>query len=241
MKNGHNLRVVLFDLDGTLLLNSRSPAEQFILYCSRLGHTFNADTPRRLERWEHEYWSKRHQVEADLAEHGKDRFWLAYNIQQLQYLGVNGPVENYAAQIDAWFRDEYVEAAIVPDDVRPTLTRLRDSGLTVGLVSNRSTSLETVTAENGLTDLFDFTLSAGEADSWKPDPGIFNRALQIAQATPETSVYVGDNYYADIVGARGAGLTPILVDRRGVFPDADCRVIREIGELESLTNFGVLP
>ena len=29
---------------------------------------------------------------------------------------------------------------------------------------------------------------------------------------------------ADIVGARNAGLTPILIDRRNIFPDADCRI-----------------
>ncbi len=232
------VRAILFDLDGTLLLDSRSPAEQFILFCNRLGQAFDPDAHRRLERWQHEYWSKRHQVEADLAEHGQDRFWLAYSVQQMQFLGVNGPLDEYAAKIDIWFRDEYIFTPAVPDDVRPTLTQLRDSGIIVGLVSNRTTPLDAVTAEHNIADLFDFTLSAGEAESWKPDLGIFNRAVQMANATAETSIYVGDNYFADIVGARGAGLIPVLVDRRDVFPDADCRVIREIGELENLANSG---
>src|SRR6185503_17232227 len=106
-------------------------------------------------------------------------FWLAYNTRQLECLGVAGPLEDHARQIDAWFRDEYVYTPVVPDDVPPTLTHLRESGITVGLVSNRSTPLGTITMENGLAGLFDFTLSAGEAASWKPEPGIFNQAIRM--------------------------------------------------------------
>lgn len=227
-------RALLFDLDGTLLLDSRSPVDQFLIFCERLGHAFNGDTARRLERWQHEYWATRRQVEADLAEHGQDRFWLAYNLKQLEFLGVAGPLGDYAGKIDAWFRDEYVYTPVVPEDVRPTLTGLRDSGFTLGLVSNRATPLGAIAAEHGLADLFDFTLSAGETASWKPERAIFTRAVELAGAAPAASVYVGDNYFADVVGARNAGLVPILIDRRRVFPDVDCRVIRQIGELKEL-------
>ncbi|MBM4423959.1 MAG: HAD family hydrolase [Chloroflexi bacterium] len=227
-------RAILFDLDGTLLLSDHSPAEQFILFCARLGHLFDDDAPRRLERWQHEYWSKRHQVDADLAEHGKDKFWLAYSVQQMQFLGVSGPLDDYSLKLEEWFRDEFIHTPVVPDDVRPTLTHLHNSGITLGLVSNRASPLDTVTAEIGLTDLFDFTLSAAQAASWKPEAEIFLKAVHLAKATPDTAVYIGDNYFADIVGARNAGLIPILIDRRNIFPDADCRIIRGIGELMSL-------
>jgi putative hydrolase of the HAD superfamily len=225
------LKAVLFDLDGTVLLDARSPVEQFLLFCQRLGHACNGDTARRLERWQHEYWATRQQVEADLTEHGQEKFWLAYNVRQLEFVGMAGPLDDHARKIDSWFRDEYVSTPLVPDDVRPTLTYLRDLGLTLGLVSNRTTALAALAAENGLDHLFHFTLSAGEAASWKPDPGIFNQAVQRAAATPQTCAYVGDNYFADVLGARGAGLVPILVDRRNIFPEADCRIIKSIGEL----------
>jgi FMN phosphatase YigB (HAD superfamily) len=50
---------------------------------------------------------------------------------------------------------------------------------------------------------------------------------------PET-VYVGDNYYADILGARRAGLQPVLYDPNLIFPDADCATIRSFDELISI-------
>ena len=53
--------------------------------------------------------------------------------------------------------------------------------------------------------------------------------LQAGQA-----IYVGDNYYADVVGARRAGVRPVLFDPEAVFTEADCTVIRSIGELNLL-------
>jgi HAD superfamily hydrolase (TIGR01509 family) len=223
--------VFLFDLDGTLLLDQHSPIEQFISYCARLGHSLNGDTPARLERWQLEYWSHHDEVEAQISVEGREQFWINYNIHQLKFLNIDGPLDEYAIKIDGWFRTEYVYKPFIAPDVRPTLTHLRDSGATVGLVSNRSTPLEAVTQEHGLADLFHFTLSAGEAKAYKPKPDIFHKALQMAGASPESAVYVGDNYYADIVGSRKAGLTPILIDRRDIFPEADCRKIKAIAEL----------
>jgi FMN phosphatase YigB (HAD superfamily) len=45
---------------------------------------------------------------------------------------------------------------------------------------------------------------------------------------------VGDNYYADVIGAQRAGLPAVLVDAEDIFPEADCSVINEIGQLTGL-------
>ena len=44
---------------------------------------------------------------------------------------------------------------------------------------------------------------------------------------------MGDNFYADVLGARRGGLIPVLYDRRGVFPDPGCATIRSFDELEA--------
>jgi len=49
--------------------------------------------------------------------------------------------------------------------------------------------------------------------------------------TPVEAAYVGDNYYADVVGARRAGLTPVLYDPRGIFPDPGCASIVSFDQL----------
>ena len=83
----------------------------------------------------------------------------------------------------------------------------------------------------GLDGIFEFTLAAGEIGIWKPDPAIFDKVLEMEGLQADRCVYVGDNYYADVVSARGAGLTPVLLDPKGVFPDADCKVIGRLPEL----------
>ena len=75
---------------------------------------------------------------------------------------------------------------------------------------------------------------AAEVDAWKPDPRIFNRALELTASDPEKVIYVGDNFFADVVGAKNAGLQPVLLDEDGIFPDAGCLVIGRLGELIDL-------
>jgi predicted HAD superfamily phosphohydrolase YqeG len=47
-------------------------------------------------------------------------------------------------------------------------------------------------------------------------------------------MYIGDNYFADIVGSRRAGLLPVLYDPISLFPDADCAIIKSLAEIPSL-------
>ena len=87
---------------------------------------------------------------------------------------------------------------------------------------------------HGLTEFFDFSLAAGEVDIYKPEPGIFEHALRRANVRARETVYVGDNYFADVIGARRAGLQPVLFDPNGIFADADCAKIKSFDELISV-------
>jgi putative hydrolase of the HAD superfamily len=77
-------------------------------------------------------------------------------------------------------------------------------------------------------------MAGGEVDSYKPEPGIFEHALQRGNVTAQETIYIGDNYFADVVGARRAGLRPVLYDPQGVFPGADCTTIKSFDELKSI-------
>ena len=66
---------------------------------------------------------------------------------------------------------------------------------------------------------------------WKPEPHIFVHACERLNVIPTEAVYVGDNYYADVVGARRAGLQPVLYDPRGIFPEPGCATIKSFDEL----------
>ncbi|MEP7356301.1 MAG: HAD family hydrolase [Anaerolineales bacterium] len=226
---------VLFDLDGTLRHNVPAGHDTLVEFLKELGHDVAPDRIPESHRWTHRYWSIDPERLADMAElgDGTPQFWARQSARQLAVLGIEGDLPAIAAEISRLFEERYKPAHHVPDDVIPTLRRLHDLGYKVGLVSNRDEPLEAIVAELGLADFFVFTLSAGQAQSWKPHPAIFTQALALAGCPPETTVYVGDNYYADVEGARAAGLLPILIDPDGFFPNPGCPVIRSLGELES--------
>jgi HAD superfamily hydrolase (TIGR01549 family) len=239
---GGGISTVLFDLDGTLRHSNPNGFEAFAGFLAELGHPLAAERLKAGHRWVHYYWGISPELMADIRELGDDtpEFWRRHTERQLRAVGVDGELADLTDQIGRLFEARYRPAHLVPTDVIPTLRRLRELGYTVGLVSNRRDPLAALCAELGLDDHFQFTLSAGEAASFKPDPGIFLKAVELAGCTPETAAYVGDNYYADVVGARAAGLSPILIDPLGIFPDAGCATIRYLRELEAtLTQISV--
>lgn len=71
-------------------------------------------------------------------------------------------------------------------------------------------------------------------NAFKPDKLIFDHALKLAGTSASETMYIGDNYFADVVGSRRAGLIPVLYDPGSLFPDADCAAIKSFAELYEL-------
>jgi putative hydrolase of the HAD superfamily len=87
---------------------------------------------------------------------------------------------------------------------------------------------------------FDHVILAGELRLVKPDPKIFQHAMQLAQVTPAESVMVGDRFNRDIVGAHAAGMRAVWVNVRDEDEPAGARpaeaTIASIGELPAALN-----
>jgi putative hydrolase of the HAD superfamily len=214
------IRTVLFDLDGTLKFSHPSGLEAFLQFSAELGLTLCAEAQRNVERWTHAYWAGKHNGYARAAP-DPEAFWLNYTRGMLTAAGVEDTF-TYTPAIVRAFNERYHSEPYIPAQAHTVLRALRDKGYTLGLVSNREGDLAPLAAELGLGDYFHFTLSGGQANSWKPDARIFLLACQMAHTAPDECLYVGDNYYADVLGAQAAGLVPILLDPHGIFPDANC-------------------
>jgi putative hydrolase of the HAD superfamily len=98
-------------------------------------------------------------------------------------------------------------------DAEPTLSRLRDRGLRLIVVSNWDCSLSTVLERCGLAGLIDGAISSAEAGARKPDPAIFAAALELASCEAAEALHVGDTREDDLDGARAAGIRALLIDR----------------------------
>jgi putative hydrolase of the HAD superfamily len=101
-----------------------------------------------------------------------------------------------------------------PDAV-PALRELRERGLRLVAVSNWDCSLPQVLERCGLGELLDGAVSSAVAGARKPDPAIFQPALELAEVVPDEALHVGDTTEEDVDGARAAGIRPLLIDRDG--------------------------
>jgi len=162
-------------------------------------------------------------------------FWLKFSRRHLEFLGApEDYLEELALILTEKMEVTYQPEDYISDDVLPTLEALRNSGYQLGLVSNRSHSIKDLLKELGLDKIFHIALTAGEVGLWKPDPGLFDHVLKFLDATPQETVYVGDNYYADVLGSRAAALIPVLFDPQGIYPAPGCPAIRTMSDLQVL-------
>jgi HAD superfamily hydrolase (TIGR01549 family) len=232
----NHFKAILFDLDGTLRHHLPSGDEVFVEYLKTIGVKFSADDELRAVRWEHFYFANSPEIQAD-KEAFKDgpEFWVNFSTRRLVALGIpQSQAAELAPDVSAHMEKNYKPEVHVPGEVPPVLQQLKDAGYTLGVVSNRDEPYREELKNLNLDSYFHFSLAAGEVNSFKPDPRIFAHGLELAGASAQETMYIGDNYYADIVGSRRAGLTPVLYDPIDIFPDAGCAVIKSFDELHDL-------
>ncbi len=118
------------------------------------------------------------------------------------------------------------------DDVLSTLKTLKGQNYILGLLTNLDRDMEPICRELGLEPYINFAVTSGEVGADKPEPPIFLAALQRSGVKAAEAVHVGDQYKLDVIGARGVGITSILIDRYGQYPDVtDCLRIHSLSGL----------
>jgi HAD superfamily hydrolase (TIGR01549 family) len=123
------------------------------------------------------------------------------------------------------------------DDVRPALSRLRELGVRVVIAGNQTPRAGDLL--RGLDLPADLIVTSGEWGVAKPQPAFFERVLEVAQAAPEETVYVGDHPANDLFPATAAGLRAAHL-RRGpwghLWADAPEVVARADWRIDSLSE-----
>jgi putative hydrolase of the HAD superfamily len=240
-------RAVLLDLDDTILDDSGAAVDSWraagAAHADLLGgHDVESvlEAIRRVGRW---YWSdpERHRIgrlDLDVA----TRHIVA---TALRDLGADLP--HAAVRIAADYRARR-DAAIAPfEDAVATVEWLRARGCRLALLTNGAAAPQRAKVERfDLARLFDVVLIEGEVGFGKPDPRIYERALD-ALALPAADTWmVGDNLEWDVAQPQRMGVFAVWVDRSGagvpagrdVKPD---RVIRRLAELRVERSAGSRP
>lgn len=153
------------------------------------GRGLRHDELRRLERG---WWRER--VAESFAALGKFPDFDAYF----------DALFSHFADPHSWIAD--VEAA-------PTLLRLKDDGLKLGVISNFDYRLCRILDGLDLTRYFDSITISSEAGFAKPRREIYDAALAHASVAAPDAMHIGDSEHLDFAPAAAIGMAAMLIDR----------------------------
>jgi HAD superfamily hydrolase (TIGR01549 family) len=177
--------------------------------------------------------AKRHldQTRTIRATNDEKRGWLYFNLI-LERAGITPSAASTAALEELHV---YHQASnlweYMPPEVLPSLRAIRDMGLKMAVVSNANGTICAAADRLGIGELVSCVLDSHTEGVEKPDARLFEIALERSGADRDTTIHVGDIYEVDVVGARAAGIRPVLLDAAGLYPDADCRRVASLPEL----------
>ncbi|KAH8912842.1 HAD-like protein [Coniochaeta sp. PMI_546] len=228
-------KVVLFDLDNTLFdhhhsLRSAISAVQE-KYPSLTGYTMKELVAKYndvLQRAYDQYLAK--SITYDETDGLKVRLFLTE-------LGLPEPTPEEITEFRAVYKPAYRASRRATPGSIETLVRLRDAGYRLAIVTNGQKEDQAAKAERiGVLHLVDRIFTSEEAGYTKPDHRIFQLAMCEMEASPRSTLMVGDSIESDIKGALGAGLSAILYsptarESRRVLFGREVPVIQEMHQL----------
>ena len=115
---------------------------------------------------------------------------------------------------------------------REALERIRQQ-YGIAVISNADGKIDAVLTRCGICDCFASITDSGTIGQEKPHPAIFAAALKEMKADPAESLYVGDVYSVDFLGARNSGMDAVLFDVAGAYRGREHPRVESLAELES--------
>src|SRR5246127_359597 len=213
-------RFIFFDVGNTLLFPNRA----------RLLAPIAAEKHPSLEEWQALERRTKQEFDQGLISSKIDHgFWWTFHTHLLNQLNA----------FDEGVRDILVENTqnsanwdqILPG-TREALERIRQR-YAIAVISNADGRIDAVLGRCGICDCFASITDSGNVGHEKPHPEIFAAARREMKADPAQSLYVGDVYSVDYIGARNAGIDAVLFDVSGAYRGRELQRVESLAELES--------
>jgi len=212
-------RFIFFDVGNALLFPNRA----------RILAPVAGEKHLSLEAWQALERRTKQEFDQGLISGNIDHgFWWTFHTHLLNQLNAfdesvrNTLVENTQSSAN-WDR-------ILPG-TREALDRIRER-YAIAVISNADGRIDAVLDRCGICDCFASITDSGNVGHEKPHPEIFAAALSGMQADPAESLYVGDVYSVDYIGARNAGMDAVLFDVSGAYRGREWPRVESLAELE---------
>lgn len=200
------IRAVIFDLGGTLIKTPPIPEVM-----KKILETLGIE--RSIEEIEQARRAAEKNVDIAKLPVLADEFWVRWNAQILEHLGICDNAMFLAVKITKlWWR--YADVELYPD-AEKTLNLLKQNGLKIGLITNGLESdVRDILPKVALTGFFDVEIASNTIGKMKPSKEVFLHALEKLKVLPHEALFVGDMIELDFKGARESGLKALLIDRK---------------------------
>jgi FMN phosphatase YigB (HAD superfamily) len=215
------VRAIFFDVGNTLLFPNR---ERIHAPLAERGFVPDSEHLRDLE------CRTKNQFDGMMTANGSTdhSFWWMFYSQLLSEIGLKDDV----------IRDQLVAAIrnsgnwdIIPPGTAEQLRAIGEH-YEIAVISNADGKIENVLQRCGIAHCFRTITDSGLVGYEKPHPEIFRQALKIMNAVPEESLYVGDVYSVDYLGATGAGMQAMLMDVPRAYRDKGVPRVETLKELQ---------
>jgi HAD superfamily hydrolase (TIGR01509 family) len=219
------IKAIFFDVGNTLLFPNR---ERIHKPLAERGFILDVERLRDLEcrtKTQFDGMMTGLITKTGSTDHG---FWWMFYSQLLSEIGLD----------DDAVRDQLVANIRNSgnwDTIRPgTAEQLHEIGerYQIAVISNADGKIEDLLQRCGIGQCFHTITDSGLVGYEKPHPEIFRHALKSMNAAPEESLYVGDVYSVDYLGATGAGLQAVLMDVPGAYRDKRVPRVESLEELQ---------
>ena len=211
---------IFFDVGNTLLFPNREVMLEPLPPAQR----------PTLDEWQALERLTKHEFDASLLEGSPDHgFWWSFHTRlltdrSLPLDGVRDAVVRNTQNSANWDQ-------ILPG-TRDALARISQR-YKIAVISNADGRIHEVLARCGIADCFQTITDSGIVGHEKPHPAVFEAALRSMDARAEQSLYVGDVYSVDYVGAKNAGMDAVLMDLSRAYVGRDVARVESLAGLEA--------
>ncbi len=217
------IKTIFFDVGNTLLFPNR---ERIHAPLTERGTICSPSQLRDLEcRIKNEFDSL--MINDGNHDHS---FWLTFYTQLFAEIGLED--DALRSQLVSNIRESANWDQILPG-TREHLLHLAER-YRIGVISNADGKIEDVLRRCSIADCFLSITDSGLVGHEKPHPEIFRQALRSLNAQPDESLYVGDVYSVDYLGATGAGMQALLMDVPGAYMEKGVPRVESLAELRTL-------
>ncbi|MEA2640180.1 MAG: putative hydrolase of the superfamily [Chloroflexota bacterium] len=215
------IRAVFFDVGGTLAYPHPSFHGLMAEVCQAHGLMVTPEDAAHAEVGVWEKIARREDAGRGYSasfERSRE-FWLWVYRTFLEDLGFPEAAQSPLPE-RLWQTFTRLESYRLFEDSLPTLQAVSGRGLILGVISNWEEWLERLIAGLGIAEFFDVVVISGVHGIEKPDPAIFQLALEKAGVRPEEAIHIGDSPRDDVEGALAVGMRAVLLDRKqaGLMP-----------------------